>query len=109
MCAAPQRSSTWQGSALCAPPNALVIRRRSDSLCSCVSTTAPSSPHRFSISYMATRTEWDKKRNCTLNAKVMRKLQPGTVPFRSPWTARVLNTCSGGRPIFAATVSADKS
>jgi len=108
VCAAPQRSSTWQGSALCAPPNALVIRRRSDSLCSCVSTTAPSSPHRFSISYMATRTEWDKKRNCIMKAKVMRKLQLGRF-LRSSWTARVLNTCSGGRPIFAATVSADKS
>jgi Spy/CpxP family protein refolding chaperone len=32
---------------------------------------APSSTHHCSISYMATRTEWDKKRNCIMKAKVI--------------------------------------
>ena len=32
---------------------------------------APSSTHRVSISHMATRTEWDKKRNCIVKAKVI--------------------------------------
>ena len=31
------------------------------------------------------------------------EITPKQIPFRSPSTARVLKTCSGGKPIFAAT------
>ena len=39
--------------------------------CRCETTVARSSTHRGSISYVVTRTEWDKKRNCIMKAKVI--------------------------------------
>jgi hypothetical protein len=65
---------------------------------------APSSTHRFSISGIATRTEWDKKRNCIMKAKVMVALLLSIVTASQPAFTTVRSQLPHDEPPHVAMV-----
>jgi hypothetical protein len=72
--------------------------------CGCETTMAASSTHRRSISYGATRTEWDKKRNCIMKATVIVTFLLSIVTASEPAFTTVRSKLPNDEPPHLATV-----